>query len=62
MYTKKIEGYSLIQGRIVFNIAPEAGDIIKIQYAKNDELLDSVSRIEKYYNPTEGMKGKELDQ
>jgi len=62
VYTKKVDGYSFVHGRIIFNVAPELGDVIKIDYSKNDELLDSVNRINKYYNPTEGMKGKELNQ
>ena len=62
VFTKVVNGYSLIQGRIIFNTAPEQGDVIKINYSKNDELLDSVNRINKYYSPTEGMKGNELDQ
>jgi len=62
LFTKIIDGYTLLQGRIVFNNAPIQGDVIKIEYSKNDELLDSVNRINKYYSPTEGMKGKELNQ
>ena len=62
VFTKAVNGYSFIQGRIIFNTAPELADVIKINYSKNDELLDSVNRINKYYSPTEGMKGNELDQ
>ena len=62
VFTKNVDGYSFVQGRIILNTAPEAGDVITINYSKNDELLDSVNRINKYYNPTEGMKGKELNQ
>jgi hypothetical protein len=62
VFTKKVDGYSFIHGRIILNVAPQIGDVIKINYSKNDELLDSVNRINKYYNPTDGMKGKELNQ
>ena len=62
LFTQKVDGYSLIQGKIIFNVAPQLNDVIKIIYNKNDELLDSVNRISKYYNPSEGMKGNELDQ
>ena len=62
IFTSVVNGYSLIQGRIVFNTAPEAGDVIRVAYEKNIELLDSVNRINKYYAPTEGMRGKELNQ
>lgn len=55
-------GFSLLKGRIIFNQAPAAGDIIQIVYEKNDELLDSVNRIQKYYEPVSGMKGKDLNQ
>jgi hypothetical protein len=54
--------YSVLRGKIIFNEPPSAGDEIKIVYEKNDELLDAVNRINKYYSPTSGMKGKELGQ
>ncbi len=55
-------GYTLLKGRIKFYVAPNQGDTIVITYEKNDDLLDSVNRINKYYAPTSGMKGKELNQ
>jgi len=33
-----------------------------VEYEKNDSLLDSVNRINKYYAPQTGMKGNELNQ
>ena len=62
LYYSSIDGYTLLKGRIIFNQSPNAGDIIEIVYEKNDELLDSVNRIQKYYEPASGMKGKELGQ
>jgi hypothetical protein len=62
LYYSLDDSYSILRGKIIFNIAPLAGSIIKIVYEKNDELLDSVNRINKYYSPTVGMKGKELGQ
>lgn len=62
LYYSSIDGYTILKGKIIFNIAPTAGDTIEIVYEKNDELLDSVSRIQKYYEPVSGMKGKELNQ
>ena len=62
LFYSSTDGYNLLKGRIVFNQAPVTGDIIQIVYEKNDELLDSVNRIQKYYDPTAGMKGKELNQ
>jgi hypothetical protein len=52
----------LLKGKVTFSQVPAAGDIIEIVYEKNDELLDSVNRIEKYYAPVSGMRGKELSQ
>jgi hypothetical protein len=62
LYTSTIDTYSLLKGKILFNEPPVRGDIIEITYDKNDTLLDGVDRINKYYNPTSGMKGKEINQ
>ena len=62
LYTSSTDTYGLLKGKIKFYISPLAGDVIVITYEKNDLLLDSVDRINKYYAPTSGMKGQELDQ
>ena len=62
LYRSTIDTFGLLKGRIIFNQAPSLGDTIDISYSKNDELLDSVNRINKYYSPTSGMKGTDLDQ
>ena len=61
-YTTSTDDFKILKGKIIFNDAPIVGDIIKVTYDKNDELLDSVNRIEKYYNPSSGMKGRDLNQ
>ena len=62
LYTSLSDAYSVLRGKIIFTTPPIKGDVININYEKNDELLDSVNRIEKYYAPTSGMKGKDLGQ
>ena len=62
LYTPTRTDNKLVQGRITFKEAPALGDIIDIEYEKNDELLDSVNRIQKYYSPSQGMKGDDLSQ
>jgi hypothetical protein len=70
LFKSTVDEYSLLKGKIIFNVVPQgpnvatgdAGDQIFISYEKNDQLLDSVNRIQKYYSPTAGMKGKELSQ
>ncbi len=62
LYTSSTDTYGLLKGKIKFYISPLAGDVIVVTYEKNDLLLDSVDRINKYYAPTSGMKGQELDQ
>jgi hypothetical protein len=62
LYTSTVDTYSLIKGKIKFYIPPIKGDIIVITYEKNDELLDSIDRIHKYYAPLSGMKGTDLNQ
>ena len=62
LYYSTTSGYTLLKGKIVFLVTPAKLDVIEVVYEKNDSLLDSVNRIEKYYNPSAGMKGKELGQ
>jgi hypothetical protein len=52
----------ILVSEIVFNMIPELDNEIVIIYEKNDIILDAVDRVEKYYNPTSGMKGKHLSQ
>jgi len=51
-----------LRGKIIFSEVPQVNDVIRIIYEKNNNYLDAVSRIEKYYFPQIGMKGKELNQ
>ena len=62
LYISSVDDYSLLKGKIKFIEAPLKDDVIVITYQKNDELLDSINRIEKYYSPGSGMLGKELNQ
>ena len=52
----------LLVSDLVFDSIPAENDHIVITYEKNDSILDAVDRVEKYYNPTSGMKGKQLSQ
>jgi hypothetical protein len=47
---------------LVFETLPVLNDLIGVVYDKNDNMLDAVARVEKYYNPIAGMKGKQLSQ
>lgn len=62
LYYSSTDGYTLLKGKIRFNQTPAAGDIIDIVYEKNTDLLNAVNRIDRFYNPTSGMAGKELNQ
>jgi len=62
LYYSSTDSYKLLRGKIIFNVAPLAGDVIDVTYEKNDELLDAVDRIKKFYAPTSGMKGSDLNQ
>jgi len=62
LYISKDTGYSLLKGKIQFVTVPTAGEVITITFEKNDSLLDSVNRINKYYSPTAGMIGNEINQ
>ena len=62
LYTSTTDTYSLLKGKIIFVTVPESGSVIKVTYEKNDSLLDAINRIEKFYEPSSGMRGKELSQ
>jgi hypothetical protein len=50
------------KGKVVFYNPPATGDNIVVTYEKDDTLLDSVNRINKYYTPVSGMRGKDIPQ
>jgi hypothetical protein len=54
--------YTILKGRLIFNIPLERGETIEIQYTISDDVIDNVNRIDKYYNPQIGMKSKDLSQ
>jgi len=62
LYRDSTDGFSLLKGKLRFLAAPKAGDVIVVSYDKNDEYLDAVNRINKYYAPSSGMKGNEVGQ
>jgi DNA polymerase III alpha subunit (gram-positive type) len=47
LYTSDADEFTLLKGKLIFNELPAAGDVISIIYEKNDQLLDSVNRIQK---------------
>ncbi len=54
-----INGTTELIGRLILNIAPPADAEVTIEYEKNDEILDSLNRIDKYYKPVAGQLGVE---
>ncbi len=62
LYKTTVNGLETLKGRLIFNQAPTLGSLIKITYEINDDILDSVNRIGRYYSPSLGMKSKDLDQ
>lgn len=62
LYKSSTDLYTVYRGKLTLLTPPTSGDVITVTYEKNDELLDSVNRIQKYYAPTSGMKGNELPQ
>jgi len=61
-YTLETDTYELLRGKLKLNSLPTAGDVITISYEKDNSVLDAVDRINKYYSPTAGMLGKEVNQ
>jgi len=62
LYRTATESGNTLRGKLIFVQPPSTGDVIVVNYEKNDEYLDAVNRVDKYYSPTAGMAGKELPQ
>lgn len=62
LYRITTDTYIYNRGKITFVSAPTKGSVVKIVYEKDDAILDSVNRINKYYDPKSGMRGKDLPQ
>lgn len=62
LYTVQADQGTNLRGRIIFQQPLQTGNTVKIKYQINDEILDSVNRIERYYEPGAGMKAKEPAQ
>ena len=60
-FTETVDNYTKKHCRFVFlNYVPLIGQVFKITYNKNIDLYSAVDRINKYYEPTDSMVGKEL--
>ena len=57
LFTKVINDITVLKGRLTLLVAAPEGSVVKVVYEKNDEVLDSLNRIDKYYKPTDGMLG-----
>ena len=62
LYKTSVDSFTVLKGKLIFLTPPTTGEIIEVTYDRNDEYLDSVNRIQKYYAPSAGMLGKELPQ
>jgi len=62
LYRQNINGYSALQGRLIFVDPPNKGDKINVFYNINQDIFDAVNRIDSFYSPAAGMKGNDLDQ
>lgn len=49
-----------LTSHLIFETIPPINETITIVYEKHNSALDAVDRIGKYYDPTPGMRGKEL--
>ena len=55
-------GYTQYSGTITFTTAPVANSNIVVNYNKDISILNATDRIEFYYNPVNGMIGKQFNQ
>lgn len=59
-FNEMYAGYNKKYSKFVFlNQVPVSGQKLTVQYEKSIDLFNAIDRIEKYYNPTEIMVGKE---
>ena len=61
-YVDSTGTYRVLRGKLILNTLPHVNDVVRVEYEKNVEYFDAVDRIEKYYSPTSGMKGKVKSQ
>ena len=54
-YTRKI-------GQVIFTTPPLLTKVVKIDYELAPDLLTAQDRIQSYYNPVDGMVGKDISQ
>ena len=58
LYFDSTNGFALLKGRLILIQTPAVGDVVAITYEINDELLESINRIERYYSPSAGMRSE----
>ncbi len=62
VYNKEVDGYTQLKGKIRFVSLPKSGSVINIEYDKNETILGSMDRINKFYHARDGMIGKDPKQ
>ena len=62
LYKTTVDSVELLKGKLIFNQAPALRSSVSISYEINDDILDSVNRINRYYSPDAGMRSKDLNQ
>ena len=60
--TLKDQTYKKQEGYIIFSVPPGKGKSVSITYEKSIDLMQATDRINYYYKPTAGMRGKEPSQ
>lgn len=62
LYKSTVNSVESLKGKLIFNQAPSLRSTVSISYEINDDILDSVNRINRYYSPASGMRSKDLNQ
>jgi len=57
LFTKEVDGYTQLKGRLI--LPAVAVGAVLVTYEKNDQILDALNRLDKYYKPSSGMLGFE---
>ncbi len=62
LFNDVIDGLTVLKGKLAFTSTPIELSTITISYEKNDDILDSIDRINKHYVAKDGMLGKDPKQ
>lgn len=61
-FKQEFNGYTKKYSQIVLENIPTKGQTLSVTFKKNIDLYTAAERVQDYYNPADGMPGKQLSQ